>query len=237
MNAIRTAIKHIYCGKIEDINDGKRKLYPSAYRKQQMPPNKRLFVNSMGFLDDMQGDTVNHGGIDKAICVYSQKYYDIFKNIHHLELPPCAFGENITILDLNDSDVCIGDRFKCGEVVFEVSQPRQPCWKISSITGIKNLTSFVVKEHKTGFYLRVRQEGFMSTDNTLELLSRDYPKFTIEFVNQCAFNAKENQENIKEILACEKLAKAYHESLLKRYKLKEHGIQDWQEDEYLSHDN
>ena len=77
----------------------------------------------------------------------------------------------------------------------------------------------------------------MSTDDILELLSRDYPKFTIEFVNQCAFNAKENQEKIKEILACEKLAEAYHESLLKRYKLKEHGIQDWQEDEYLSHDD
>jgi len=237
MNAISTAIKHIYCGKVEEINDGKRKLYPSAYRKKQMTPHKRLFVNSMGFIDDMQGDTVNHGGVDKAVCVYSQKYYDFFKNIHQLELSPCTFGENITILDLDDSDVCIGDRFKCGEVIFEVSQPRQPCWKISSIIGIKNLTSLVVKEHKTGFYMRVIQEGFMSTDDTLELLSRTYPKLTIEFVNQCAFNAKENQENIKEILTCEKLAEAYHESLLKRYNLKEHGIQDWQQDEYMSLDN
>jgi len=154
MNTIKTAIKHIYSGKVEDINDRKRKLYPSAYRKQPMPPHKRLFVNSMGFIDDMQGDTINHGGADKAVCVYSQKYYDFFKNIHHLDLPECAFGENLTILDLDDSDVCIGDQFKCGEVIFEVSQPRQPCWKISSIIGIKNLTSLVVKEHKTGFYLR-----------------------------------------------------------------------------------
>ena len=237
MNSIRTTIKDIYCGKVEDINDGKRKLYSSAYRKKPMPPHKRLFVNPMGFIDDMQGDTVNHGGADKAVCVYSQKYYDFFKNIYHLELPECTFGENITILDLDDSDVCIGDQFKCGGVIFEVSQPRQPCWKISSIIGIKNLTALVVKEHKTGFYLRVIQEGSMSTDNTLELLSRTYPKFTIEFVNQCAFNAKDNQENIKEILTCEKLAEAYHESLLKRYKFKEHGIQDWQEDEYLGLDN
>lgn len=234
MNFIRTDIKHLYCGKVEEINDGKRKLYPSAYRKKQIAPHKNFFVNNVGFIDDMQGDKVHHGGVDKAVCVYSQKYYDFFKNIHRLELPECAFGENITILDLDDSDVCIGDRFKCGEVIFEVSQPRQPCWKISSVIGIKNLTSLVVKEYKTGFYLRVIQEGFISTDDTLELISRNYPEFTIEFVNQCAFNAKENQENIKEILACEKLAKAYYESLSNRYKFKEHGIQNWQEDEYLN---
>ena len=58
MNSIRTAIKQIYCGKVEEINDGKRKLYPSAYRKKQMTPHQPLFVNSMGFIDDMQGDTV-----------------------------------------------------------------------------------------------------------------------------------------------------------------------------------
>lgn len=237
MNAIRTDIKQIYCGNVEDINDGKRKLYRSAYRKKKMDPHKSLFVNHVGFIDDMQGDRVNHGGADKAVCVYSQKYYDYFKKIHNLELTECAFGENITILDLDDSDVCIGDQFKCGEVIFEVSQPRQPCWKISSVTGIKNLASLVVKEYKTGFYLRVIQEGFISTDAPLELIVRNYPEFTIEFVNQCAFNAKDNQENIKEILACEKLAKAYYESLLRRYKFKEHGIQDWQEDGYVSNDN
>ncbi len=227
----------MYCGKIEEINDGKRKQYLSAYRKKKIDPHTSLFVNNEGFVDDMQGDRVNHGGADKAVCVYSQKYYDFFKNKHHLELPECAFGENITIVDLDDSDVCIGDRFQCGEVIFEVSQPRQPCWKISSVTGIKNLTSLVVKEYKTGFYFRVMQEGVISTDDTLGLISREYPKFTIEFVNQCSFNAKDNQENIKEILSCQKLSKAYSESLLKRYKYKEHGIENWQEDGYLSHND
>ena len=220
MNTTSTRIKQIYCGKVEMINDGKRETYPSAYRKKQIDLHKTLLLTKTGFIDDTQADRENHGGEDKAVCVYSQKDYDFFKTKHHLELPTCAFGENLTILDMDDSDVCIGDRFQCGEVVFEVSQPRQPCWKISSILGIKRLTALVVKEHKTGFYLRVIQAGSISSDDTLELISRDYPKFTIEFVNQCAFNAKENQKNIKEILACDKLAKDYHESLSKRYKLK-----------------
>lgn len=234
MDTVVTRIKSIYSGKIDEINDDKRKPYLSAYRKQKVDPAKSQFINSLGFEGDMQGDKSHHGGIDKAVCVYSQKYYDFFKMEHNIELPECAFGENLTILDLDDSDFCIGDRFKCGDVIFEVSQPRQPCWKISSILGIKNLTSLVVKEFKTGFYFRVIQEGYVSSNDSLELISRNYPKLTIEFVNQCAFNAKDNQENIKEVLECDKLAKAYYESLSKRYKLKEQGIQEWQEDGYIS---
>lgn len=234
MTAVGTKIKQIYCGKVEMIDDGKRETYPSAYSKEKVDPYKTLVITKTGFTDDQQADRENHGGEDKAVCVYTQKYYDFFKQIYDLELPECAFGENLTVLDLDDSEVCIGDRFQCGEVIFEVSQPRQPCWKISSIIGVKRLTALVVKEHKTGFYLRVIQEGCISADDTLELISREYPKFTIEFVNQCAFNAKENQENIKEILACDKLAKDYHESLSKRYQFKEQGIQEWQQDEYVS---
>jgi len=147
-------------------------------------------------------------------------------------LPSCAFGENLTISDLDDSDICIGDKFQCGEVIFEVSQPRQPCWKISSIIGIKNLTSLIVKEHKTGFYFRIIQGGKMNINYKLKLLSRNYSKITIEFINKCAFNAKDNQENIKTILDCDKLALAYKESLGKRYKFKEQGVKDWQEDGY-----
>lgn len=234
MERKKTDIKALYSGKVETIDDMKRKPYPSAYRKQKLDPHERYFVNTMGFENDMQGDRVNHGGEDKAVCVYSDKDYTFFRETHELELPECAFGENITILEMDDSDVCIGDRLQCGGVIFEVSQPRQPCWKISSIVGIKKLTALVVKEHKTGFYLRVLKEGNLSAQDALELVSRPFPKFTIKFVNECAFNAKENQENILEILSCDKLAKAYHESLSKRYKYKEQGIQEWQEDEYVS---
>lgn len=218
MHPIITQIQNIYCGKEEEIRDSKRKPYRSSYRKKAVNSDQSLTINSLGFIEDTQSDKENHGGTDKAICVYSQKYYDFFQEVHQIALPHCAFGENLTVLDLDDSDFCIGDRFQCGELIVEVSQPRQPCWKISSITGIKNLTSLIVQEYKTGFYFRVIQEGFLSSQDTLRLIARDYPKLTIEFVNRCAFNAKENQEDIKEILACPKLSDAYRDSLSKRYK-------------------
>lgn len=74
--------------------------------------------------------------------------------------------------------------------------------------------------------------GYIQIGNELELISRDYPDIAIEHINQCSFNAKENQKNIKKILACDKLANAYRLSLSKRYKDKEQGIQEWQEDTY-----
>jgi MOSC domain-containing protein YiiM len=231
---IRTKIKHLFCGKEQEINDGKRKAYKTSYKKKLVNSNNLLIISELGFTTDTQSDRSHHGGTDKAVCVYSQKYYPYFKEKYDLDLPLCSFGENLTIEDLDDSEVCLGDRFKYGDVILEVSQPRQPCWKISSVLGIKNLTALIVKESKTGFYFRVIKEGSIHKDNDLELISRDYPEITIEHINQCAFNAKENQENIKKILECDKLADAYRLSLSKRYKDKEQGVQDWQEDTYKS---
>ena len=229
---IESKIKYIFCGKEQEIEEGKRKAYKTSYKKKLVNTNELLTIDSLGFRIDNQSDRAHHGGIDKAVCVYSQKYYPFFKEKYGLDLPNCAFGENLAIEDLDDSEVCLGDTFKCGEVIFEVSQPRQPCWKISSVIGIKNLTSLIVKESKTGFYLRVLKNGKLKSNDSLELISRDYPTLTIEHINQCAYNAKDNQENIKQILKCNKLAEAYFISLSKRYKEKEQGIQDWQEDVY-----
>ena len=98
--------------------------------------------------------------------------------------------------------------------------------------NVKNLTSLLVKENKSGFYLRVIQNGEIHLDDTLELLERKHPNLSIEYINKCAFDAKNNQENIKDILKCDSLAKVYSDSLFKRYKQKEKGLQDWQKDSY-----
>ena len=230
---MKIAIKHIYCGQSKKINDGKREEYSSSYQKKAL--NKTSYeINKNGFKDDTQSDKKSHGGIDKAICVYSLDDYRYFEEKNEITLPACAFGENLSIVGVNDSNICIGDKFTCGEVIFEVSQPRQPCWKISSIVGIKKLTALIVKEYKTGFYFRVLQSGQIKPSDELELLTRPYPKLSIKHINQIYFNAKEHQEEIAEALKCDKISKAYREDLTKRYKDEEIGLQEWQRDAYLS---
>ncbi|CAA6825185.1 MAG: Uncharacterized protein conserved in bacteria [uncultured Sulfurovum sp.] len=228
---MKIEIKHIYCGQKKKINDGKRKEYLSSYEKEFL--NKSTYeLDENGFKLDTQSDLENHGGADKAVCVYSLDNYLYLQNKYNLNLTPCAFGENFSIIGVDDSDICLGDQFSCGEVIFEVSQPRQPCWKISSITGIKKLTALLIKEYKTGFYLRVLQSGSIKATDRLELIARKYPRFSIAFINKIAFNTKEHQEALKELLSCGELAKNYHASLANRYVNKEAGLQDWQKDEY-----
>lgn len=227
---LKTKIKNIYCGQKQNIDDGKKK-YQSSYKKIALE-KENYFIDELGFKDDSQSDKEHHGGVDKAICAYPSKFYKFFKEKYDFDLKDCSFGENLTLDNLEDKEVCLGDIFEYGEVLLEVSQPRQPCWKISSLIGIKSLTSLVVKEYKTGFYFRVLKSGYIKKEDELILKKRINPNISIEFINICAFNAKENQENIKKILDVDSLALAYRTSLEKRYKNKEKGLQDWQKDDY-----
>lgn len=223
------AIKHIFVGQKQSIVNKKGKTYLSSYHKQCT--SEELSVNVTGFDKDTQSDKEHHGGIDKAVCVYTQDSYDFFKKQYDLDLPLCALGENIALY-ASDEDICLGDVFQCGEVIFEVCQPRQPCWKISDILGIKNFTSLVTKEHKTGFYLRVLQEGKMSCNDEFHLIKSASKRFSIAFINQCYFNAKTHQSQIKAILKNNALANAYRKSLLRRLDNSSVGIEPFQEDKY-----
>lgn len=206
-------IIEIYSGDEETIKS-KNKQFKTSYRKKVIPGI--VNVTKLGFEFDNQSDKVNHGGINQAVCVYPQSSYDFFKEKHNFDLPSCAFGENITIKDISDRDVCIGDQFSCGDVIFEVSQPRGPCWKISEILGIAKLTSLVIGEVKTGFYFRVLKEGQMDKSSNLKLIKRIDEKFTIEYVSDCYLNPNENQENIKEIILCPQLSNRFRASCEKK---------------------
>lgn len=209
---IQSNIENIFSGEKENITDSKNKNYLTSYRKKMI--EKDIYVNILGFENDTQSDKKHHGGIDKAVCVYSKKYYEYFEFEHNIKLPKCAMGENITLLDLDDSEVCLGDQYKCGEVIFEVSQPRKPCWKISSVLGIKELTQMLINEFKTGFYLRVLKEGVLNKDSKFELISRPHKEINIVFINQTYVN--KNKDDFLEILKCEELADSFRVLLEKK---------------------
>lgn len=205
-------IKDIFAG-VEEIFNKEGSSFYTSYRKKSIL--KKVFVNSLGFESDNQSDKKYHGGVDQAICIFCQNEYDYLKSKHNLDLKIPSFGENIVLLDVWDKDICIGDIFKCDEVILEVSLPRVPCHKISDVTGIKNLTSILEDECKTGFYLRVLKEGYINKNSLFELSERKYPKFSIEFVNRCLNLPDENQENIKNLLECKELA-ANFKGMLKK---------------------
>lgn len=197
-------IHNIYIGK-EEIFTKENNSFPTSYRKKEILDDD-IFVSFLGFKEDNQSDKKYHGGKEQALCVYCEKEYEFLKNKYNFNLKDCSFGENISLLDVSDEDICIGDVFTCGKAIFEVSLPRVPCHKISDIIGIDNLKDILEQECKTGFYLRVLEEGIISKSLEFCLTKRKNPKYTIKFVNECLFFPQNNQENIHALLNCEELA-------------------------------
>lgn len=223
---MKLKIKNIFAGSEKQLQKGKNS-YPSSYEKQKISQAK---VNKLGIIEDNQSDKSCHGGEYRALCIYTQGAYDLFKEKYNIDLPLCALGENITLDSCDDRDICLGDIYKCGEIEVKVTQPRQPCWKISSVLGIKNMTASIVKEGQSGFYLKILKEGLFTQSDSFELIKRKNDKLNIKFINDCYYNAKDNQENIKMILACEDISPAYRIDLEKRYKNKEFGLESYQKD-------
>ena len=96
------------------------------------------------------------------MLAYSADHYPKWRDeLRMPDMPFGAFGENLTIAGLSEESVCIGDIFRIGEVTFEVSQPRQPCWKLARRWRMHELTGLVVRNGRSGWYLRVLEEGWI----------------------------------------------------------------------------
>jgi MOSC domain-containing protein YiiM len=144
---------------------------------------------------DGQADLENHGGPDKAVCVYSADHYDFWSAAFGGDaqrgdaLPKGAFVENFTVAGLTEADVCIGDVWAVGEegpqrAVVQVSQPRQPCWKLSRKWGVKSLAFQVQQNGRTGWYFRVVREGVVAAGMGLALVERPRPEWTVARANR-----------------------------------------------------
>ena len=96
------------------------------------PIEGKIWLGSTNLVGDGQADLENHGGVDKAVLAYAIEHYPIWRESLQLpELAYGAFGENLAIAEQNESSVCIGDIYDLGDAQLQVSQPRQPCWKLS----------------------------------------------------------------------------------------------------------
>ncbi len=127
----------------------------------KQPVTGRLHLERSGFEGDGVGDLKHHGGNDKAVCVYSLEHYPYWEDVLGIKLPAAAFGENLTVSDLKEEDICIGDIFELGTALLQVSQPRQPCRTLAARYGRDDLVKLVADSGYTGFYFRVLKEGIV----------------------------------------------------------------------------
>ena len=129
-----------------------------------------------------------------------------------------GFGENFTTEGLNEAQVCIGDRFQIGSAIVEVSQPRQPCWKLARRWDRKTLTVEVQRTGRTGWYFRVIQPGKARAGQAFEFVDAGSgsSKWTIADANQVMYERDVPKSKIEELVSVAALSDSWKEQLRKR---------------------
>jgi MOSC domain-containing protein YiiM len=147
------------------------------------PVNGRVQVRTLNLAGDRQADLSVHGGPDKAIYVYPSEHYDYWRSeFLNMELPWGMFGENLTTTGLLEGAVNVGDTFRIGSAVAMVTQPRVPCYKLAAKFGREDIVKRFLASGRSGFYLKVVQEGEVEVGDAIELISRDGHAVTVEDV-------------------------------------------------------
>ncbi|OBR65258.1 cytoplasmic protein [Paenibacillus oryzae] len=177
-----------------------------------------LLLSFLNFEGDGQGDLVHHGGRDKAVCVYPFEHYPFWEKELKRPLEYGALGENLTTKGLLETEVCIGDVFELGQAIVQISQPRQPCYKLTIRYGVPEMLLKVQETGFTGFYFRVLAEGLVSRNDKLALLHRHPRKVTISYANRIMHHEKENIEGMERILRVEELSSNWKQTFQKRLK-------------------
>src|ERR1700677_2404384 len=139
----------------------------------KMPVKGRRMVRRLNIDGDGQGDLAGHGGERRAVFVYQMDSYRYWQShLGRSDFIYGQFGENFTIEGLSDAEVCIGDRYRIGGAVFEVTQPRVTCYRVGIRMNDPRIPALLVSHHRPGFYFRVLQEGAVQAgDAIIKVLS------------------------------------------------------------------
>lgn len=174
---MRSIIEQLYVGELRPLEpEGQMS---GIFKHAVVGP---LRLDETGLEGDRQGDRVHHGGAQKALHHFPADHYAAFRRRwpeREALLQPGTLGENVSTQGLTEKDVCIGDIFRIGSARVQVSQPRQPCWKISHRLGVDEASRFVAQQGLTGWYYRVLDAGVVATGDAIELLERPSPELSL----------------------------------------------------------
>jgi MOSC domain-containing protein YiiM len=149
------------------------------------PVSGPIMLRRLDFDGDRQADLEVHGGPAKALYAYPSEHYGLWrKELRDPELAWASFGENLTTEGLLEDDACIGDRFRIGEAVVMVTQPRFPCYKLGIRFGRDDILAKFLKSGRSGIYFSVLEEGLVASGDVIERVHCDPAGVTIADINR-----------------------------------------------------
>jgi MOSC domain-containing protein YiiM len=144
------------------------------------PQADKVWLRFGGLEGDEQGDRVFHGGPEKAVHHYASEHYLQWR-LRYPDSPvamaPGVFGENVSTTGMTEQTVHIGDLYRVGSALLQVSQGRQPCWRLNRRLQRDDAARTMQDAGATGWYYRVLQEGWIGPGDLLELVERPQPEW------------------------------------------------------------
>ena len=172
----------------------------------------RLHLHSLNLEGDRQADLSVHGGQDKAVYAYPSEHYPFWKKeLPGVDLPWGAFGENFTTAGLLEDTVYLGDRFRIGTAEVVVTQPRLPCFKLNLKFDRDDLIKRFLASRRSGFYLRVLQEGEVGAGDEIVIVHHDENHVSISDALRIYLHDSDSNELIERALRVEYLAASWRE--------------------------
>jgi MOSC domain-containing protein YiiM len=173
-------------------------------------------VGFLGIAGDEQADLTVHGGPDKAVYAYPSEHWLWWSGEKHLPCAPATFGENLTLRGGDEDEVAIGDRFRWGDAVLEVSQPRAPCFKLGMHTARADAPALMTVSARCGWYYRVVAEGRApSRDAVLERVAESGGP-TVRAAFRAMFSPHHDRDSLQRIHDAPALAQAWRRSLARK---------------------
>ena len=150
---------------------------------------------------DGQGDLDGHGGEQRAVFVYQIESYRYWEErLGRRDFTHGQFGENFTIEGLPDDEVCIGDRYRIGTALFEVTQPRTTCYRVGIRMNEPQMAALLTSSGRPGFYLRVLEEGEVGAGDPILPIARGPERMTIAEVNALLYSSHHPRDQLERVL-------------------------------------
>jgi MOSC domain-containing protein YiiM len=242
MNDSLCRVDALLTGKVAPLGDsGKR----SGIDKH--PVSTRVRLDETGLEGDEQADHKHHGGAEKALHHYAFDHYAMWRDEWLSSsiggggadgrdaqraltgiarfASRGAFGENLSTHGMTEANVCVGDVYRIGNAIVQLSQPRQPCWKLNLRFTRDDMSRRVQQTLRTGWYYRVLEAGDVGAGDRIERLARVHPQWTVERLLHVLYVDRDNLAALEQMANLDTLTASWRATAAKR--LASGAVESW----------
>jgi ferredoxin-NADP reductase/MOSC domain-containing protein YiiM len=185
-------------------------VYTSVWKA---PVQGRRLVRRLNIDGDSQGDLSGHGGEHRAVFVYQMDSYHYWeRELNRIDFTCGQFGENFTVEGLADSEVCVGDRYRIGRGLFEVTQPRVTCYRVGIRMDEPRMAALLVAHQRPGFYFRVLEEGEVEAGDEIVRVAQGAERMTVTGINALLYLPGPAKRDIERALRIPALSPGWKDS-------------------------